>query len=114
MSSRCGATLEVAEPLQVADQLPDRLLADPGVSCCDSDRRAVFLQVRQQRDQTRRQVVTSKSKLGSGASLKVSPYTAYRLCNTGDVPAQWLVITPANVEFTTANGDPIEPIWARA
>ena len=57
---------------------------------------------------------TERLSLAEGDAALISPHTAHRLCNTGDAPAQWLVITPANVEFTTADGDVIEPIWARS
>ena len=60
-------------------------------------------------------VVTAKEtlSLAKGDAALISPHTAHRLSNTGEAPAQWLVITPANVEFTTPKGEPIEPIWAR-
>ena len=51
--------------------------------------------------------------LAEGDAALVTPHTAHRLSNTGDAPARWLVITPANVEFTTPDGEPIEPVWAR-
>ena len=52
--------------------------------------------------------------LGEGDAALISPQTAHRLTNIGDAPAQWLVITPASVEFTTPEGEPIQPIWARS
>ena len=57
---------------------------------------------------------TETFSLREGDTALISPHTAHRLCNTGDATAQWLVITPAAVEFTTPEGDPIEPIWARS
>ncbi len=51
--------------------------------------------------------------LADGDAALISPHTVHRLSNSGDSLAQWVVITPASVEFTTANGEPIEPIWAR-
>lgn len=57
---------------------------------------------------------TETSSLGAGEAALISPQTAHRLTNTGDAPAQWLVITPSTVEFTTPEGKRIEPIWARS
>lgn len=57
---------------------------------------------------------TETFSLTGGDAALISPHTAHRLCNTGDAPARWLVITRASVEFTTPKGEPIEPIWARA
>ena len=61
-------------------------------------------------------VVTASEtfSLAEGDSALISPNTAHRLCNTGDALAEWLVITPATVQFTTPEGEPIEPIWARS
>ena len=57
---------------------------------------------------------TETFSLGEGDAALIFPNTAHRLCNTGDAMAQWLVITPATVQFTTPEGEPIEPIWARS
>ncbi len=56
---------------------------------------------------------TETSSLAEGDAGLIPPHTAHQFRNADDAPAEWLVITPANVEFTTPNGEPIEPIWAR-
>ncbi len=56
---------------------------------------------------------TETSSLAEGDAALIPAHIAHRLQNTGDTPAQWLVITPANVEFATPTGEAIEPVWAR-
>ena len=55
---------------------------------------------------------TDTFPVAEGDAALIAPHTAHRLSTTSDVPAQWLVITPADVEFTTPEGEPIHPIWA--
>jgi quercetin dioxygenase-like cupin family protein len=235
-----SAALDVPEPLEFGDQLPDRLLADPGVARCDRHGGAALVEVRHQRDEAGRQLVTTTAQFGAGTVLEVgvdrqhlaadvvvtahersihtldcspkvnvvdyfvnpvyyrlmittltkeqqahfetpggntttplaspalgakevlaiqqtqapggsnpmhvksgealvvvlagtvevvsstqtvsvaegdaaliAPHTAHQLRNTGDTPARWLVITAANVRYTTPTGELIEPVWAR-
>ena len=56
---------------------------------------------------------TETLAIAEGDAALIPPSTLHRLSTTGDAPAQWLVITPAEVEYTTPNGEPIQPIWAR-
>ncbi len=57
---------------------------------------------------------TETASLAEGDAAEIPPHTAHQLCTTGDSPAQWLVITPSDVEYATPAGQRIEPIWARA
>ena len=50
--------------------------------------------------------------LGEGDAALITPHTEHRLTNTGDALARWIVVTLAGVEFTTATGESIQPIWA--
>ena len=56
---------------------------------------------------------TETVSLAAGDAALIPPHTAHQLRTTGDVPAQWLVITSANVEYSTPTGERVEPIWAR-
>ena len=57
---------------------------------------------------------TETVSLAEGDAALISPQIAHQLRTTGDTSAQWLVITPAGVEYATPAGQRIEPIWARA
>jgi quercetin dioxygenase-like cupin family protein len=57
---------------------------------------------------------TETFSLREGDAALVSPGTTHQLRNAGTAVARWLVITPADVEFTTPEGQPIEPVWARS
>ena len=57
---------------------------------------------------------TETRSLTEGDAALIAAHTSHRLRTTGEAPAQWLVITPASVQFATPEGEPIQPVWAQA
>lgn len=51
--------------------------------------------------------------LGRGDALIVPPRTLHEVANTGDQPAEWLLVAPAGVRFFHANGEEGTPPWSR-
>ena len=52
-------------------------------------------------------------KLGHGDSLIVPAGQPHRIENSGEAPAEWLLIAPAGVRFFHENGVEGTPPWAR-
>lgn len=47
-----------------------------------------------------------------GDTLIVPSRALHQIVNTGDQPAEWLLIAPSGVQFFHANGEPANPPWA--
>lgn len=52
-------------------------------------------------------------ELGPGDLLIIPAHSKHQIVNTGTEAAEWLLIWPAGARFFSAEGDEIEPAWAR-
>ena len=52
-------------------------------------------------------------KLGQGDALIIPANQPHRIENSGDEPAEWLLIAPAGVRFFHENGAEGTPPWAK-
>lgn len=51
--------------------------------------------------------------ISAGDTVIIPPRTPHHLANTGDAPAEWLLIAPAGVRFFHADGAEGVPPWAQ-
>lgn len=51
--------------------------------------------------------------LASGDAMIVPAGTSHQVENSGDRPAEWLLVAPAGIRFFHATGDEAHPVWAR-
>lgn len=58
-------------------------------------------------------VAGAPQPLGPGDALIVPPGTPHAVANTGDRPAEWLLVAPAGVRFFHLSGEEGSPPWAR-
>lgn len=52
-------------------------------------------------------------ELFSGDTLIVPAHTPHRVDNTGDTDAEWLIISPAGMQFFRETGEEASPPWIR-
>jgi quercetin dioxygenase-like cupin family protein len=52
-------------------------------------------------------------ELKVGDTAIVPDGTLHRVENSGDVPAEWLLVLPANARFFAADGAEMHPAWAK-
>lgn len=52
-------------------------------------------------------------ELEPGDLLIIPANTKHQIVNTGPSEAEWLLIWPAGARFFSADGNEIEPVWAR-
>lgn len=52
-------------------------------------------------------------RLQPGDTLVIPAHTLHQIRNSGDSEAEWLLIAPAGVRFFGAEGDEMQPAWAR-
>lgn len=50
--------------------------------------------------------------VGAGEAVLVAAGTLHQIRATSESAASWLVVTPAGVAFTAADGTPVHPVWA--
>ena len=51
--------------------------------------------------------------LGTGDTLIIPARTIHSLENTGDTPAEWLIVATSGVRFFPEDGDEMHPGWAK-
>lgn len=49
--------------------------------------------------------------LESGDALIIPAGTLHRVTNAGDVPADWLIVSPAGTRFFSESGEEMKPGW---
>lgn len=59
------------------------------------------------------QVADITTTLRAGDVLIIPADTPHQIENTGSEDAEWLLVWPADVRFFAANGDEMQPAWAR-
>lgn len=58
-------------------------------------------------------VEAETSELHAGDSLTIPAHTPHSISNHGSADAEWLIISPAAMQFIGLDGEPMTPDWAR-
>lgn len=54
-----------------------------------------------------------RAELSPGDTLIVPAHTPHRVDNTGDTDAEWLIISPAGMQFFRETGEEASPPWIK-